>query len=866
MKTEKKHKGSISRFAKLMIASAGIAALAVGIPAIAAASLPPGGGGGTILIENERVQDYLDDHFSGTLRAGDNLTIDLNAIFDEPGALEYSVVVQNASVADVKVADDTTNLRIGLKKQGTTMVTLSAKKQGQHFVEKFRLTASANSSLDANGDGAGIDEVVKYFKAHPEKFSRIEDYRNLLQAAVSSTVTMPNHAPAKRDGALSELYLFQGGQTRLDMNELFQDEDGDQLTFTVEAQPLNNGIVELLMESNGMLQVKALNYSQQPVNAIVTASDGTAATARTFQITVLKSNHPPVAHAGTLSLAEDTAATGTLSGTDVDGDAITYSLESQANKGTVTITNSSTGAYTYVPNPNANGPDTFTFKVSDGTAYSAAAQVSVHIEPVEDHIVVHPQYKVGINNDGAVTLRLNQKIEIDMERIFSNPDNKSVEYGYTYDDRLDVSMEGNYLTIAGRHEVSESPFIVNLKIKENVENSEWFSYPIRVVVTEEDDLANMRITPDPESPVDLDLAEYFDLGGLNDWTLSVASKDADNGSLSSSLAGTSLTLRGLADGASKLSVNVDDGHGGVIMDEIIVYVGEWLPHDIGTQYLNDDYEVGIFADIDLSEIFYGAVEYQVTGIEDVNHVTTDRPLHDWFGSAYGSMLRVMSTAADPASVTVRARNEFGQESEYELHFIMNYSPQYVGGVEPIIVIKGQTYLLNMNDPVRFEDADGHEMTFSAEVDDANNVTVKPANGSIIPLIGEEVGETMIHLNADDGHSTPYSLHYFGVPLAVLESMGDYVRFADAHGESQELTSTVDIASHLNGLTGPYTVSVSESSIIDSYDIDGSMLSLTAKSVHGNRIYGNAMLTVTVSDGTTYRDFNIFVYIPRQIYH
>ena len=82
--------------------------------------------------------------------------------------------------------------------------------------------------------------------------------------------------------------------------------------------------------------------------------------------------------------AEDTAATGTLVASDIEGDNLTYSLVANGSQGVATITNPATGAYTYTPNANANGSDSFTFKANDGVADSNAATVNVTIGAVND--------------------------------------------------------------------------------------------------------------------------------------------------------------------------------------------------------------------------------------------------------------------------------------------------------------------------------------------------------------------------------------------------------------------------------------------------------------------------------------------------
>jgi hypothetical protein len=92
-------------------------------------------------------------------------------------------------------------------------------------------------------------------------------------------------------------------------------------------------------------------------------------------------NDAPVALAGTLTVAANATATGTLSATDVDSALLIYSVVSQGSKGTVIITDAATGAYSYTPDISASGSDSFTFQVYDGAANSNIAAVTVTIIP-----------------------------------------------------------------------------------------------------------------------------------------------------------------------------------------------------------------------------------------------------------------------------------------------------------------------------------------------------------------------------------------------------------------------------------------------------------------------------------------------------
>src|SRR5439155_1144040 len=130
------------------------------------------------------------------------------------------------------------------------------------------------------------------------------------------------------------------------------------------------------------------NYNG-PDSFTFTAKDATlVSTAATVTITVTPVNDPPVANAQSVTTAEDTAATITLTGSDVDGDALTYVVATQPAHGTLTGTAPNV---TYTPALNYNGPDSFTFTVKDATLVSTAATVTITVTPVNDPPVANAQ-------------------------------------------------------------------------------------------------------------------------------------------------------------------------------------------------------------------------------------------------------------------------------------------------------------------------------------------------------------------------------------------------------------------------------------------------------------------------------------------
>jgi len=87
-------------------------------------------------------------------------------------------------------------------------------------------------------------------------------------------------------------------------------------------------------------------------------------------------NTPPVADPKTVTTAQDTPVWITLSGSDSDGDTVTYAVESQPAHGSLS---GSAPDLTYTPDTGYQGSDSFTYTVSDGQMDSAPATVSITV-------------------------------------------------------------------------------------------------------------------------------------------------------------------------------------------------------------------------------------------------------------------------------------------------------------------------------------------------------------------------------------------------------------------------------------------------------------------------------------------------------
>jgi hypothetical protein len=165
--------------------------------------------------------------------------------------------------------------------------------------------------------------------------------------------------------------------------------------------------------SDGSLSYTPAADANGTATITVTLSDdgGTAnggvdtSASETFDIVITPENDNPVANAQSVSTEEDTAITINLTGTDVDGDDLTFAIASAPGKGSlgsITDTGLSTAQVTYTPATESAYSTSFTFTVSDGTVTSAPATVNVTVTSINDRPTVEINGSQIISQTGSL--------------------------------------------------------------------------------------------------------------------------------------------------------------------------------------------------------------------------------------------------------------------------------------------------------------------------------------------------------------------------------------------------------------------------------------------------------------------------------
>jgi hypothetical protein len=156
------------------------------------------------------------------------------------------------------------------------------------------------------------------------------------------------------------------------------DADGDSLTYSLIDGP-THGI--LTGTAPNLVYTPAANFYGSD-SFTFQVYDGTdVSNIASVAITITSVNDAPVANPQQVTTNEDSTQGITLSGSDIEGDALTYAIVSGPAHGSLSGTAPN---LLYTPGVNFNGSDSFTFRVNDGSANSSIATVTITVNPIND--------------------------------------------------------------------------------------------------------------------------------------------------------------------------------------------------------------------------------------------------------------------------------------------------------------------------------------------------------------------------------------------------------------------------------------------------------------------------------------------------
>ncbi len=156
------------------------------------------------------------------------------------------------------------------------------------------------------------------------------------------------------------------------------DVEGDALSYQLVSPPAHG---TLSGTPPNVVYTPASNYNG-PDGFTFVAKDGTSTSnVATVQLSIAAVNDAPTANAGSLGTDEDAPVAVTLTGSDVEQSALTFTVVTAPTHGTLSGTAPN---LTYTPDADFHGEDSLSFQVRDGELDSAVATVSLSVASIND--------------------------------------------------------------------------------------------------------------------------------------------------------------------------------------------------------------------------------------------------------------------------------------------------------------------------------------------------------------------------------------------------------------------------------------------------------------------------------------------------
>ncbi|HIF9498381.1 TPA: tandem-95 repeat protein, partial [Photobacterium damselae] len=313
---------------------------------------------------------------------------------------------------------------------------------------------------------------------------------------VTVNVTPVNDAPVGEDvsAETQEETAVTGQLTATDV-------DGDNLTFKPGSDP-TNGQVTVNPDGSWEYVPNSDFNGEDSFTVVVDDSNGGTDTI-TVTVNVTPVNDAPVGEDVSAETQEETAVTGQLTATDVDGDNLTFKPGTDPTNGSVTV--NSDGSWEYVPNTDFNGEDSFTVVVDDGNGGTDTITVTVNVTPVNDEAVIGGDDHQSLIETNEVLTTGGTLTATDVD----NPDNSfkpqegvSGQYG-----QFTINSQGEWTFVSNGalDELAEGEVVTDHFVVESIDGTQH-TITVEITGTNEGPQAHDdRVTTKEDNAITLDL-------------------------------------------------------------------------------------------------------------------------------------------------------------------------------------------------------------------------------------------------------------------------------------------------------------------------------------------------------------------------
>jgi hypothetical protein len=349
------------------------------------------------------------------------------------GAQDSAAATVTLTVNAVNDTPTANSVSIGTGENTAVLITLSGADVETCQLSFSIATLPSNGSLGTiqaqpctsgspNTDTARVTYTPNTGFAGPDSFTYVVTDAAAADspaATVTITVTAGNQAPVANPGTAST-----SEDTATTVNLTGGDAETCNLTFLIVSFPTHGSLGNIVNQAcvAGSPNTDAVQVSYTP-NAnyngpdsfTFKVNDGALDSAvATISVTVNSVNDLPVANAGSATTLQNTPVTVNLSGSDLETCDLTFSTVTGPAHGMLgAIANQNcagagpftdTAQVTYTPTGGYSGPDSFTYKVNDGTADSSGATFSITVNAAPPAQITFRAASSGANNGSATSL------------------------------------------------------------------------------------------------------------------------------------------------------------------------------------------------------------------------------------------------------------------------------------------------------------------------------------------------------------------------------------------------------------------------------------------------------------------------------
>lgn len=302
----------------------------------------------------------------------------------------------------------TQKFRLDVKTSGITDYDYNGMILPAHSKQDTTYIPFSKLAQEGWGDAVSFDASDVQAFQFSYKQSLYADTKTTKNTIVVSSITLgsscTNHPPVLTSAYAAingkTVDIAEGATHEIPLADVFVDEDGDDMTFTVKMSGAENAVelleTEKTFTARDVLHFTTVANPEGDVDVTITAKDTRGNTkALSFTFHTEDVENAPVAKNFSFEVLEDslyksglTAKMNNLKsmGSDADNDPLTLEIVDQPEHGTLSA-DVSTGIFTYAPDPDYNGADSFTYRfyeTDNEESVSNLGTAHITVTPVND--------------------------------------------------------------------------------------------------------------------------------------------------------------------------------------------------------------------------------------------------------------------------------------------------------------------------------------------------------------------------------------------------------------------------------------------------------------------------------------------------